>query len=168
MAGRLFEITTEDISVDEVVARLADPAIGAVITFVGVVRGATDGRAVRYLEYEAYPEMAEGTLRQIGGEIRARWETIREVAIVHRVGRLEVGETAVVIALSAAHRREVFDAVHYAIDRLKEIVPIWKKEVWADGAEWRSEGRGEGETGGQGDTGTRGHGEGGTSSGWVQ
>jgi molybdopterin synthase catalytic subunit len=162
MAGRLFEITTEDISVDEVVARLADPAIGAVITFVGVVRGTTEGRAVRYLEYEAYPEMAEGTLRQIGAEIRARWETIREVAIVHRVGRLEVGETAVVIALSAAHRHDVFDAVRYAIDRLKEIVPIWKKEVWAEGAEWRSEGRGEGETGRQGDTGTRGQGDKGT------
>jgi len=137
---RAFQITEEDISVDAVVARLADPAIGAVITFVGVVRGVTEGREVRYLEYEAYPEMAENVLRQIGDEIRARWETIREVAIVHRVGRLQVGETAVVIALSAAHRHEVFDAVHYAIDRIKEIVPIWKKEVWADGAEWRSEG----------------------------
>jgi len=137
---RAFQITEEDVSVDEVVARLADPAIGAVITFVGVVRGVTEGREVRYLEYEAYPEMAENVLRQIGDEIRARWETIREVAIVHRVGRLQVGETAVVIALSAAHRHEVFDAVHYAIDRIKETVPIWKKEVWADGAEWRSEG----------------------------
>jgi molybdopterin synthase catalytic subunit len=136
---KLFEITTGEISVDEVVARLADPAIGAVTAFVGVVRGTTEGREVRYLEYEAYPEMAEETLRQIGDEIRERWKTIDEVAIVHRVGRLEVGETAVVIALSAAHRPEVFDAVHYAIDRLKEITPIWKKEVWADGAEWRSE-----------------------------
>jgi molybdopterin synthase catalytic subunit len=159
---KLFEITTERISVDDVVARLADPAIGAVITFVGVVRGTTEGRAVRYLEYEAYPEMAEETLRQVGAEIRARWETIREVAIVHRVGRLEVGETAVVIALSAAHRREVFDAVRYAIDRLKEIVPIWKKEVWADGAEWRSEGWGEGEIGRQGDKETGGRGDRGT------
>ena len=142
MAEGLFEITQQDISVDEVVARLADPAIGAVITFVGVVRGTTEGRDVHHLEYEAYPEMATETLRQIGDEIRDRWRTIREVAIVHRVGRLQIGETAVVIALSAAHRQEVFDAVHYAIDRLKEIVPIWKKEVWADGdgAEWRSEG----------------------------
>jgi molybdopterin synthase catalytic subunit len=134
---KLFEVTTEGVSVDEVVARLADPAIGAVITFVGVVRGMTEGREVRYLEYEAYPEMAEETLRQIGDEIRARWKTIREVAIVHRVGRLEVGEIAVVIALSAAHRPEVFDAVRYGIDRLKEIVPIWKKEVWTDGEEWK-------------------------------
>jgi molybdopterin synthase catalytic subunit len=136
---KLFEVTTETLSVDEVVSRLGDPAIGAVIAFVGVVRGVTDGREVLFLEYEAYPEMAEEMLRQIGDEIRERWETIREVAIVHRLGRLEIGEISVVIALSAAHRPEVFDAVHYAIDRLKEIVPIWKKEVWTDGAEWRSE-----------------------------
>ena len=136
---KLFELTTEEISVDEVVGWLVDPAIGAVVTFVGVVRGETDGREVRCLEYEAYPEMAEEMLRQIGDEVRARWKTIREVAIVHRVGRLQVGETAVVIALSAAHRQDTFDALRYAIDRLKEIVPLWKKEVWADGAEWRSE-----------------------------
>jgi molybdopterin synthase catalytic subunit len=139
---KLFEVTAAELSVDDVVARLADPSIGAVVTFVGVVRGETTGREVRYLEYEAYPEMAEETLRQIGAEIRARWQTIREVAIVHRVGRLQVGGTSVVIALSAAHRPEVFAALRYAIDRLKEIVPIWKKEVWVDGAEWRSEGGG--------------------------
>lgn len=139
MAVKLFEVTTETLSVDEVVGRLGDPAIGAVIAFVGVVRGVTDGREVLFLEYEAYTEMAEEMLRQIGDEIRERWDTIREVAIVHRLGRLEIGEISVVIALSAAHRPEVFDAVHYAIDRLKEIVPIWKKEVWTDGAEWRSE-----------------------------
>ncbi len=138
---KLFEITLDKLSVDEVVARLADPANGAVATFIGVVRNATDGRAVHHLEYEAYPEMAEGMLRQIGDEIRARWTTIREVTIVHRMGKLPVGETAVVIALSAAHRPEMFDALRYAIDRLKEIVPIWKKEVWADGAEWKSEQR---------------------------
>ena len=136
-----FEITTDTLSIDEVVARLENPAIGAVATFVGVVRGVTDGREVRYLEYEAYPEMAEGTLRQIGDEIRARWQTVRDVAIVHRIGRLQVKEASVVIALTAAHRPEVFDALRYAIDRLKEIVPIWKKEVWTDGAEWRSEGQ---------------------------
>ncbi|MBL7063062.1 MAG: molybdenum cofactor biosynthesis protein MoaE [Anaerolineae bacterium] len=149
----MFEITTEEVSVDEVVGRLADPGVGAVVTFVGVVRGETDGREVRCLEYEAYPEMAEEMLRQIGDEIHARWKTIREVAIVHRVGRLQVGETAVVIALSAAHRHDVFDAVHYGIDRLKEIVPLWKKEVWTDGAEWRSEGWGDKVTGRGGDRG---------------
>jgi molybdopterin synthase catalytic subunit len=136
---KLFEITSVEISVDEIIARLADPANGAIATFVGVVRCETDGREVRYLQYEAYPEMAEEQLQRIGDEIRARWQTIRGIAIVHRVGRLQVGETVVVIALSAAHRHEVFDALRYAIERLKEIVPLWKKEVWADGAEWRSE-----------------------------
>ena len=136
---KLFEVTDRELSVDQVVARLADPAIGAVATFVGVVRGETEGREVRYLEYEAYPEMAENTLRQVGDEVRDRWSEVRRVAIVHRTGRLYVGETAVVIALSAAHRRQVFDALRYAIDRIKEIVPIWKKEVWADGSEWKSE-----------------------------
>ena len=149
MKTRLFEVTAESIAVDEVVGRLAEPGVGAVVTFVGVVRGTTDGRQVRYLEYEAYPEMAEEALRQIGDEVRARWETIRQVAIVHRVGRLEVGETAVVIVLSAAHRPALFDALHYAIDRLKEIVPIWKKEVWVDGEEWRSEGQVDAETSGR-------------------
>ncbi len=133
-------VTTEPISADALIARLNEPAVGAVVTFVGVVRGESEGRAVDHLEYEAYPEMAERTLRQIGDEIRQRWPTIRGIAIVHRVGRLEIGETAVVIALSAAHRPGVFEALRYAIERLKEIVPIWKKEVWAKGgAVWRSE-----------------------------
>jgi len=135
----LFEIVRDPISVDDVVGRLADPAIGAVTTFVGVVRGTTGGRETRYLEYEAYPEMALKTLSQVGGEVQERWPEVRQVAIVHRVGRLQVGETAIVIALSAAHRRQTFDALHYAIDRIKEIVPIWKREVWADGSEWKSE-----------------------------
>ena len=137
--SNLIEITEQVISVDEVAARLADPANGAVVTFIGVVRGVTEGRETLYLEYEAYPEMAEKVLQQIAGEIRARWTDIREVAIVHRVGRLEIGETAVVIALSASHRAQTFDALRYAIDRIKDIAPIWKKEFWADGAEWRSE-----------------------------
>jgi len=135
----LFEIVRDPISVDDVVGRLADPAIGAVTTFVGVVRGTTAGRETRYLEYEAYAEMALRTLSQVGSEVQERWPEVRQVAIVHRVGRLEVGETAIVIALSAAHRRQTFDALHYAIDRIKEIVPIWKREVWADGSEWKSE-----------------------------
>jgi molybdopterin synthase catalytic subunit len=137
---KLFEITPGPISADDVIARLANPAVGAIATFVGVVRGETDGHKTLYLEYEAYPDMAEDSLRQIGDEIRERWPSIREVAIVHRIGRLEIGEVATVIAVSAAHRPDVFDALHYAIDRLKEIVPIWKKEVWADGEAWKSEG----------------------------
>ena len=135
----IYRVTRDVLSVDEVVASVTDAAVGAVVTFVGVVRGTSEGRQVRYLEYEAYPEMAERTLAQIGEEVRARWPEILRVAIVHRVGRLEIGETAVVIALAAAHRPGVFDALRFAIDRLKEIVPIWKKEVWIDGEEWRSE-----------------------------
>ena len=135
-----FEITRDVLSVDEVAARLAEPAIGALVTFAGVVRGETDGRPVQALEYEAYPEMAEQVLAQIGAEVQARWPGVRGVAIVHRVGRLDVGETSVVIALASAHRPGVFDALRYAIERLKEIAPIWKKELWSDGgAGWRSE-----------------------------
>jgi len=130
---KLFEITTSPISVTEVISRLEDPANGALVTFLGVVRCETDGHQVRYLEYEAYREMAEEALARIGEEIRERWPEIRGVSIVHRVGRLNVGELAVVIALSAAHRPQLFDALRYAIDRLKETVPIWKKEVWTDG-----------------------------------
>lgn len=139
MTGKLFQITAEEISVDEVLSRLADPAVGALSTFVGVARGETEGREVRYLEYEAYPKMAEAELQRIGDEIRERWPAIRQVAIVHRTGRVEIGETIVVITVSAAHREGVFDATHYAIERLKEIAPIWKKEVWAGGEEWKSE-----------------------------
>jgi molybdopterin synthase catalytic subunit len=134
-----YEITSDPLTADTIVAQLADPAMGAVVTFIGVVRCETGGREVLYLEYEAYPEMAEQVLEQIADEVRSRWPEIRDVAIVHRVGRLEIGETAVVIALSAAHRAQLFDALHYTIDRVKEIAPIWKKEVWTDGAEWRSE-----------------------------
>lgn len=138
---KLIEITGQPISTEAVVARLADPANGAVVTFIGVVRGVTGERETAYLEYEAYEEMAVKTLQQVADEVRARWTDIREVAIVHRVGHLDVGETAVVIALSAAHRAQTFDALHYAIDRVKAIAPIWKKEVWAgrgpgNDAEW--------------------------------
>ncbi|MBN1876008.1 MAG: molybdenum cofactor biosynthesis protein MoaE [Anaerolineae bacterium] len=139
MMKKLIKITDRPISTDEVAARLAGPTIGAVVTFVGVVRGVTRGRETLHLEYEAYPEMAEKVLQQIADEVYARWTDIHQVAIVHRVGQVEVGETAIVIALSAAHRAQMFDALHYAIDRIKEIAPIWKKEIWADGVEWRSE-----------------------------
>ncbi len=139
MIEKLFEVTADALSVDAVVARLKDPTVGAVVTFVGVVRNNSNGRPTLYLEYEAYTEMAEQVLSQIGEEIQTRWPEVMQVAMVHRVGRLEVGETAVVIALAAAHRRQVFDALRYAIDRIKEIAPVWKKEVWAGGAEWKSE-----------------------------
>lgn len=140
MGQQRYEITDEPISGESIVKTLVNPEIGAVVTFVGVVRGSTKGRGVQYLEYEAYPEMAEKVLAQIGHEVCERWRDVEEIAIVHRVGHLEIGDTAIVIAISAAHRKQLFDALHYTIDRVKVIAPIWKKEVWTDGTgEWKSE-----------------------------
>jgi len=116
---------------------VTEPGTGGVVTFAGVVRDNNLGRQVRYLDYEAYPPMAEAKLQQVVAEARERWPAIRGVAVVHRTGHLEIGETAVLVAVGAPHRGDgAFEAARYIIDRTKEIVPIWKKEVWADGAEW--------------------------------
>ncbi|MDA2932352.1 molybdenum cofactor biosynthesis protein MoaE [Nitrospinae bacterium AH-259-F20] len=123
------------ISLDEVAQMVRRDSSGAVAAFGGVVREETEGRRVLYLEYEAYPSMAERKMTQIGEEIRAKW-TVDSVAILHRVGRLEVGEMSLAIAVAAPHRREALDACSYAIERLKEVVPIWKKEVFEDGEVW--------------------------------
>jgi len=131
----MFQITSEPIDPRRVEATVTHSGAGAICTFHGVVRDNNLGRQVRYLEYEAYPPMAEKTMRQIGHEIAARWPETR-TAMVHRVGRMEIGETSVVIAVSSPHRAEAFEACRYAIDRLKEIVPIWKKEVWEEGEHW--------------------------------
>jgi len=134
--GKNFEITRSPISAEEVMARVAAPSMGGIVLFVGTVRNENLGRKVRYLEYEAYPEMAEQVLAQIGNEIRERWPQVEDVAIVHRIGRLEVGEISVIIAVAGAHRQGLFEAASYAIERIKEIAPIWKKEVWEGGEEW--------------------------------
>jgi molybdopterin synthase catalytic subunit len=131
----MFEIVTEPITADRVNQAVEDAAAGAICTFLGVVRDHNLGRQVDYLEYEAYPEMAVPAMQRIADEIRERWD-IHKIAIIHRIGRLEIGEASVGIAVSSAHRAEAFAACHYAIDRLKTTVPIWKKEVWADGEEW--------------------------------
>ncbi|HZU07577.1 MAG TPA: molybdopterin converting factor subunit 1 [Chloroflexota bacterium] len=131
----MFEITREPLTADSVAEAVRADDCGGVVTFLGTVRSPSRGRIVRYLEYEAYPEMAVRKMQQIAAEIRERWGITR-VAIRHRVGRLEVGEPSVAIAVAAPHRREAFEACEYAIARLKRIVPIWKKEVWADGEEW--------------------------------
>jgi molybdopterin synthase catalytic subunit len=110
-------------------------ADGAVIVFRGVARRHSRGRDVIHLEYEAYPEMAEKVMAQIADEIRGRWP-VSGIAMVHRTGVLEIGQASVIIAVSAPHRGEAFEAAEYAIDRLKAIVPIWKKEVWSDGSQW--------------------------------
>ena len=131
----LFDVTDIPLSLDSLVAAVGEPGSGAIASFLGIVRGVARGRQVEYLEYDAYPEMAVAEMRQIGREIRARWPVGR-VAIVHRVGRLGIGEASVAIAVGSPHRAEALQACAYAIERLKQMVPIWKKEVWADGAEW--------------------------------
>lgn len=131
----MFRIVKEPINTNQLVEAVEDPGAGAICTFLGVVRDNNLGREVDYLEYEAYPRMAVPAMQRIADEIRERWNVI-EVAIVHRVGRLEIGEASVGIAVSSPHRAEAFEACHYAIDRLKEAAPIWKKEVWSDGQEW--------------------------------
>lgn len=134
---KMFEVTSAPLSMDEVAARVNRPNCGAIVTFAGVVRGITGDEETDHLEYEAYVEMAEAMLAQIGDEIKARWPKVEAVAIVHRVGRLEVGEPSVIIAVSSPHRGDgVFEACRYAIERLKAIVPIWKKEVLTTGAHW--------------------------------
>jgi molybdopterin synthase catalytic subunit len=119
----------------EAVARVKGPGMGGIVTFVGAVRDRARGRAIRHLEYEAYPEMALREMEKISAEAAQRWPGTR-VAIGHRSGHLEIGEIAVVIAAAAPHRAEAFDACRFAIDTLKQTVPIWKKEVATDGEYW--------------------------------
>jgi molybdopterin converting factor subunit 1 len=133
----VLRVTFDPVSLDEVVRAVVQPRTGAVATFVGVVRAVSGGKEVAYLEYEAYHEMAVAKMRQIADEVRARWPDIVDIAIVQRIGRLGVGDVAVAIAVSSGHRDQgCFEACRYAIDRLKQIVPIWKKEVGPGGEEW--------------------------------
>jgi MoaE-MoaD fusion protein len=133
--ARLFRVQEEPVDARMVEAVVADAAAGAMVAFTGTVRDHARGRPVTALEYEAYGPAAEKMLARIGDEIAARWG-IERVAIVHRTGRLAVGEASVAIAVASAHRGEAFAACAYAIERLKEIVPIWKKEHYAGGAVW--------------------------------
>ncbi|HEX6837162.1 MAG TPA: molybdopterin converting factor subunit 1 [Polyangia bacterium] len=133
--GGVFRISDEPLSLDEVVRAVASEEHGGVVTFSGVVRRQSRGKRIVRLEYEAYKPMAERKLAEIGAQLAAEHPGVR-VAIVHRVGTLAVGELAVVIAASAPHRAAAFDACRAAIDRLKESVPIWKKEIAEDGEEW--------------------------------
>ncbi len=130
-----YAVVERSIDLDEVTWFVKRDSSGAVAAFGGVVREESHGRKVLHLEYEAYGPMAEAKMAQIGREIRAKWP-VDAVAILHRVGLLKVGEMSVAIAVSAPHRREALEACSYAIDRLKEIVPIWKKEVFEGGETW--------------------------------
>ena len=134
--GDLFAVVDGPLSPDAIAARVDDSGAGGVVIFSGVVRDNTDGRRVKFLEYEAHAPMAESKMREIGAAIHARWGGVRRVAILHRIGRLEIGESSVLIAVSAAHRGDAFEACRYAIDTLKRTVPVWKKEHFEDGEVW--------------------------------
>ncbi len=134
----IIRVTREPLdaaAVAELERAVEHPSVGGIVTFQGVVRDNNKGKRTRYLEYEAYPEMAEREMATIAAEIGRRWRTDR-VAMAHRVGRLEIGECSVVVVVACAHRGEAFEACRYAIDTLKATVPIWKKEVAEDGEEW--------------------------------
>lgn len=136
----IFLITEEELDLNKLLAEITTPSTGAAALFTGMVRGLTSREPVHetaYLDYEAYVPMAEAKMRQVADEIRARWPSVEGIAIVQRVGRLYPQTPTVLIACTAAHRDTgVFEAARYGIDRLKEIVPIWKKEVGTYGESW--------------------------------
>ena len=135
VVGVLFEVTTEPLDAQRVEQAVAHPGAGALCTFTGIVRDNARGRSVTHLEYEAFVEMATQQMRHIADEIGDRWPEAR-VAMAHRTGRLEIGDSSVVVSTSAPHRAEAIAACKWGIDRLKESVPIWKKEHAADGTFW--------------------------------
>ncbi len=132
----IFEITREPIDKLGLERRLLTGAAGAMVTFDGVVRDHNKGRRVVRLEYEAYVPMALKEIKRLGAEVRQRWPEVERIGIIHRFGSLEISESSVVITVTSAHRRVAFEACQYAIDRLKQTVPIWKKEIFEDGEEW--------------------------------
>ncbi len=131
----MFRLIRNPIDIREVTEGIQKPEDGAVVVFEGVVRNHANGKAVRFLEYDAYESMALKKLEEIGARAKQQFE-IRDIAIVHRLGHMEVGECSVVIAVASAHRGPAFDACRFAIDTIKQIVPIWKKEFYEDGEVW--------------------------------
>ena len=131
----LIEITAGPLSPEPFLQHVRRDDSGALALFLGVVRDNNLGRRVLYLEYDAYPEVAKKKLREVAEEALARWP-ITDVAIAHRTGRLEIGETSLLVAVSSPHRHDAFAACHHIVNRIKEIVPIWKKEVWEGGEAW--------------------------------
>jgi molybdopterin synthase catalytic subunit len=131
----IFEIIREPIDIADLRARLLEGDSGAVVVFDGVARNNTKGRRTLYLEYEGYEPMSLRTMEQIGREVHEGW-AVNRIGIIHRLGRIEITESSVVIVVTSAHRKIAFEACHYSIDRLKKIVPIWKKEYFEDGAVW--------------------------------
>ena len=134
--GHEIEVTTEPLSERALAQAVEHPRAGALALFSGVVRDQTGGRRVKFLEYEAHGPMALAKMREIAAAIRDRWPAVTRIALVHRIGRLEIGESSVMIAISSPHRALAFEACRFAIDTLKETVPIWKKEYFEDGEVW--------------------------------
>ncbi|RKJ37852.1 molybdenum cofactor biosynthesis protein MoaE [Butyricicoccus sp. 1XD8-22] len=135
MPNQLYKVIENPIQTEEVIRKVESRNAGAITVFIGTVREMTNGKRTLYLEYQAYKTMAEKKLNEIGNEIENKWPNTK-VAITHRIGRLEISDIAVVIAISSPHRNVAYEANRYAIERIKEMVPIWKKEVWEDGEMW--------------------------------
>lgn len=135
MVDQDFQIVETPIQIDAVIQRVINRNAGAVNSFIGTVREMTRGKKTNYLKYEAYVSMAEKQLKRIGNEIQEKWPGTK-VAITHRIGELQISDIAVVIAVSTPHRDASYKASRYAIERIKEIVPIWKQEHWEDGESW--------------------------------
>ncbi|WP_058306835.1 molybdenum cofactor biosynthesis protein MoaE [Gracilibacillus massiliensis] len=135
MEQKLFDIVEKPINIESIIKKVEDRNAGAITTFIGTVRELTGEKRTVYLEYQAYKPMAEKMLAQIGDEIKQKWHGTK-VAITHRIGSLDILEVAVVIAVSSPHRKAAYQANEYAIERIKQIVPIWKKEQWDDGEAW--------------------------------
>jgi MoaE-MoaD fusion protein len=131
----LFRLIREPINIQQITEAIQRPEDGAIVVFDGVVRNNSKNKTVRFLEYDAYEAMAVKKLEEIGLRAKSEFE-IRDIAIVHRLGHMEVGECSVVIAVASAHRGPAFDACRFAIDTIKKIVPIWKKEFYEDGEVW--------------------------------
>jgi molybdopterin synthase catalytic subunit len=131
----VFRLIREPINTQEITSGLQKPEDGAVVVFEGVVRNHSQDKAVRFLEYDAYEAMALKKLEEVGARAKSDY-AIRDIAIVHRLGHMDVGECSIVIAVASAHRAPAFDACRYAIDTIKQFVPIWKKEFYEDGEVW--------------------------------
>lgn len=131
----LIRVTGDVLDTAEAVAAVATPAAGAINVFLGVVRDSNLGRSVQYLEYDAYPAMAEKVMRQLAEEARKRFGLL-DCAVLHRTGRLEIGEASLLIVVSSAHRAASFEGGEWLVDEIKKKVPVWKKEVWEDGEAW--------------------------------
>lgn len=131
----LIRVTEDELRAEEAIAAVSAAGAGAINVFLGVVRDTNLGRKVSYLVYDAYPSMAEKVMREIAEEARERFGLI-DCAVMHRTGRLEIGETSLLIAVSSAHRAPSFEGGHWFVNEIKKRVPIWKKEVWDDGEEW--------------------------------